>query len=294
MEKKIVKATKENFFNTSDNAWIYFEDHNKEGKDPIILLHGFMCTTRFFMRNIEGLTAAGNRLILIDWRGHGASSNTTTDLTMKRAATDVKELLDFLNIENGTLIGWSMGSSVVMEYYEQFGNAHLKALGVNDSLLYPYTDEEWNPHSQRGFNYAKLADTVQAVVDDRYTWSRNFIKACYDVNETPAEDSEELEFFAAESRQIPAWIAYGLYGDFLLRDYTQTLRKLELPCLLVGANSPINSNGLGAAKHYASVCKSPHHLKLFEHGGHVMFYQYPQEWNETILYFVNEFVEEHK
>lgn len=57
---------------------------------------------------------------------------------MDRCAKDVHELIEYLGLEDVTLLGWSMGSSVVMEYYEQFGDEHLKKIGVIDSALYPF------------------------------------------------------------------------------------------------------------------------------------------------------------
>ena len=88
--------SKDNFLQVSDGAWIYFED-----------------------------LSADHRLVLIDWRGHGSSSKTLQNLTMDRCAKDVHELIEYLGLEDVTLLGWSMGSSVVMESYEQFGDEHL-------------------------------------------------------------------------------------------------------------------------------------------------------------------------
>lgn len=282
-----VKVNEESFFNTSDNAWIYFEDHNKDGDNPIVLLHGFCGSTRFFRGNIKGLTEKGNRLILVDWRGHGASSNTLDNLTMQRSAQDIKELFDFLQIENATLLGWSMGSSVVLDYYEQYKNYRIKAIGVIDSALYPYSNEDWNCHFNKGFNYQKLANTIYAAYSDRIAWTRSFTKLCFPEDYDLSE--EELSFFAGEMMQLPPWIAYALYGDFLLRDYTKTLAKLEIPCMIAGAKSPALPIGHEVAEYYASLVNAPHTLKKFDKGGHMLFYVNPSEFNEYVLSFVNDF-----
>ena len=63
--------SRNNFFRTSDDAVIYYEEYG-QGR-PIVLLHGYLCSSKFFYRNIEGLSR-NNRLILVYFRGHGSSS----------------------------------------------------------------------------------------------------------------------------------------------------------------------------------------------------------------------------
>ena len=46
--------SKNNFFETSDGTILYYEDYGKG--DPILLVHGFCCSSQVFKRNIEGLT----------------------------------------------------------------------------------------------------------------------------------------------------------------------------------------------------------------------------------------------
>ena len=67
--------SKDNFLQVSDGAWIYFEDYGKDKGEPIMILHGFLCSSKFFYKNIDALSA-DHRLVLIDWRGHGSSSKT--------------------------------------------------------------------------------------------------------------------------------------------------------------------------------------------------------------------------
>ena len=83
--------SKDNFLQVSDGAWIYFEDYGKDKGEPIMILHGFLCSSKFFYKNIDALSA-DHRLVLIDWRGHGSSSKTLQNLTMDRCAKDVHEL----------------------------------------------------------------------------------------------------------------------------------------------------------------------------------------------------------
>ena len=56
--------SKDNFLQVSDGAWIYFEDYGKDKGEPIMILHGFLCSSKFFYKNIDALSA-DHRLVLI-------------------------------------------------------------------------------------------------------------------------------------------------------------------------------------------------------------------------------------
>ena len=50
--------SKDNFLQVSDGAWIYFEDYGKDKGEPIMILHGFLCSSKFFYKNIDALSVA--------------------------------------------------------------------------------------------------------------------------------------------------------------------------------------------------------------------------------------------
>ena len=279
-----MKPTKENFFKVSDGAFIYYEDYGKENKgDPIVLVHGYLCSTKFFQKNIEALSA-NNRLILVDLRGHGYSSKAPWNLTMARCAQDIKELLDALNIENAVLIGWSMGGSVVMAYYDQFGSAHLKVIGTLDSCIYPFSDADCNPHAVRDYNMEKVCNTLEYVIYHHHEYCRGFAKAAFGT----APSKEDEDWVTAEMMKIPAWIAFALYCDFVVSDYSVVLDKITIPFFGAGVNSNLIPIGADAAKYYTTRVAGPSYFHEF-YGGHMTFYEDPESFNEVLLDFVNNF-----
>lgn len=273
--------SKDNFFQVSDGAWIYFEDHGRENGDPIVLLHGFLCSSKFFYKNIEALSA-NHRLVLIDWRGHGASSKTLEHLTMARCAQDVHELMEHLGLEDVTLLGWSMGSSVVMEYYEQFGNDRLKKIGVIDSALYPFSGEDWNSHSLAGFNMDNMSAVLENAFTDHDGYTRSFTRLCF--HTPPCQEDED--WVSTEMKKLPVYIAFALYNDFLFRDYTPTLSKIDIPLLICCADSPAIPRGVEMGRHYRDLVGGKCSFHVFENLGHVMFLEDPEQFNQTILQFV--------
>ncbi len=112
------------YLETKDGAKIYYEDHG-EGQ-PIVLVHGWMCSSRFWQKNVPGL-ANEFRVVTPDLRGHGNSSKVLTGHTIKQYARDIRELIEDLALQNIVLVGWSLGGPVVLSYYEQYPkDRHLK------------------------------------------------------------------------------------------------------------------------------------------------------------------------
>lgn len=63
----------------SDGAHIYYE---MEGSGrPIVLIHGWGCSGRFYKKNMEGLKDCFT-VVTIDLRGHGRSSRGLTDIAL--------------------------------------------------------------------------------------------------------------------------------------------------------------------------------------------------------------------
>ena len=62
---------KSGIYTVSHGAHIYYE---REGKGrPIVLIHGWGCSGRFYNKNVEGLKDR-YEVITMDMRGHGRSS----------------------------------------------------------------------------------------------------------------------------------------------------------------------------------------------------------------------------
>lgn len=270
---------KEHFFTTSDGAKIYFEDHG-QGR-PIVLVPGYLCTSRFFSRNVAGL-AEQNRVILLDSRGHGSSSKTLEGLTIPRCAQDVKELIDFLGLDDVLLVGWSMASSIVLSYWEQFNKYKIAGLGIVDSALYPFSPEEWNSHSLKGFNMDGFNTAMARAIDDHAGYCQGFASAIW--KDTPAP--EDVAWVAQEMRKTPPWIAFALYSDFLHRDFVSVLPSVTVPVLVCGADSTAIPAGIKMAQSYMKHITALAELHIFEDSGHMLFYTEPDKFNNILVQFL--------
>ena len=92
-------------------------DYIVEGDGPpILLLHGFGSSIDGNWRKtgvIETLTGSGRQVVALDFRGHGHSSKPhSVDAYAETAMEDdVEDLLDYLEIADVNMMGYSMGAS---------------------------------------------------------------------------------------------------------------------------------------------------------------------------------------
>lgn len=267
------------FFRTSDEKNIYYEDY---GSGPVlVLIPGFLCTTRFFDRNIPSLSEK-HRVIVMDNRSFGNSTKSPCNLTIQRMGEDIKELLDYLDIDDATLIGWSMGGNIVMAFYEQFHNYRVSNLGIIDSTLYPYGPGETNAHSLRNFNLEGFGNLIKQSYDYR-SYCEGFAKSLF---KNPISKEDE-EWIVQEALKCPPWLAFSLYEDFIHYDGEKVLEMIDIPVLLCCANSPRTPKGIEMCRGYAARVKVKYSYHEFKEAGHILFYESPEEFNQVILNFTD-------
>ena len=273
-------GTRESYFTTSDDTHLYFEDHGA-GK-PIVLVPGFVSSTAFFAKNIEGL-ARTNRVITFDPRGQGSSSKGLHGHTIARNAQDIKELLDFLDVQDATLIGWSMSGQTVLRYHMLFGEHRIDSIGLLDCPLGAMHDEEWNAHHLRGFNMDAFNGSLAMSYNDNAGYCAYFASMVWAGN-----DDSMIEWSTQEFLKTPAWIAFAIYSDLVFQNGYEMLPRVTVPVLFMGADSAVTANGKAlATTHY------PQHIDpalyreshTFETGGHVFFYCNPEEFNQKVAAF---------
>ena len=80
---------------------------------PLVLLHGFGGCTKTWEPFVDAL-AAHYRLIVVDLRGHGRSTNPDHAFTHRQAASDVYALLDALGVDTFSAIGISTGGMTLL------------------------------------------------------------------------------------------------------------------------------------------------------------------------------------
>lgn len=90
-----------------------YSDTDGSGK-PLLFLHGTGCDSADWTSVTEKLPQ-NQRLITVDFRGHGQSSVPTEPFTLANLSDDVLHLINTIGIQEVVLVGHSLGGMVAME-----------------------------------------------------------------------------------------------------------------------------------------------------------------------------------
>lgn len=109
-----------------------------KGKRALVFVHGWASDQTFW----QAQTAAFRdfRVIAIDLPGHGQSDKPQVEYTMERFANAIQAVLKDAKIRRAVLVGHSMGTPVVRQFYRLYPQ-QTRALVIVDGALVPYASE---------------------------------------------------------------------------------------------------------------------------------------------------------
>lgn len=276
-----MEVSEKNFFETSDGAHIYFEEYGIENKCTILMVPGFLCTTKFFQRNAPVL-AQRYHVVLMDPRGQGMSSKTLSGNTVKRNAQDIAELIEHLSLTRLVLLGWSIGSSVSIDYASRLDREHLAGLILVDGSLFPLSRENWNKHRARAYNVQNWMDTYLPLYYDPEKFYDRFI----DRISNGIMSEEDRAWVSEECRKTLPWTALELHYDFCHTNNIPRLEELKMPVGFFGGNS--KAYGLEMLDEYRKYVHVPARVYPFYESGHLMFYYEADKFNDSVFNFCGE------
>lgn len=130
------------YYTLRDGEKLYFEDIG-HGTDTLIMMHGWTSSHDIFVKPTE-LLQDQVRCIIYDHRGHGKSREANSGSpTMETLAGDLDEIIQGLSLSNITLLGWSMGAGVALNYVRLYGCDALKQIVLCDMTPKQLNDEDW-------------------------------------------------------------------------------------------------------------------------------------------------------
>ena len=104
--------------------------------EPLLLLHGFGGCAATWNSVAEKL-ALHYRLILVDMRGHGQSTNPSGRFTHAQSADDVRALLDILAIKKVRAVGFSSGAMTLLHLATKSPDRVSKMVLVSATTHFP-------------------------------------------------------------------------------------------------------------------------------------------------------------
>jgi len=262
-----------NYIKSNDGTQIYLEEFGK-GK-PVIFVHGWTMSHSIWERQVHDL-ADRFRVVAFDNRGHGDSDKPNSNYDFDEFSSDLRSVLEQLDLSNATLVGWSMGVSISLRYLERYGDDRVsKLVLINGPIKLVSSDD---------FPYSMSDETVEKYfrerIDNRPMRERQFISSGFF---TP--HPEAINWLTEIAMKTPMHIAMKCVKHQAKLDMRNLLSRITIPVLVeYGRHDPFYPVSLGE---YVSRSIRDSKLVIFENSGHYPFLEESEQFNKELSSFLD-------
>ncbi len=217
---------------TKDDARIFYKDWGSHNAQPIVFHHGWPLSADDWDNQMMFFLGQGYRVVAHDRRGHGRSSQTDAGNDMDTYASDVRELVEKLDLRDAVHVGHSTGGGEVTRYVARAEPGRVAKAVLIDAVPPVMVKKESNPGGTPievfdGYRAAVAANRAQLYLDIP-------TGPFYGFNRPGAKVSEGL---------IRNWWRQGMMGSikagyecikaFSETDFTEDLKAIEVPVLVI-------------------------------------------------------------
>ena len=267
--------------NGAEPIQIYYDDLGK-GK-PVVFIHGWPLSGSMWEYQVTQLTQQGLRCITYDRRGFGKSDRPIGPYDYDTLAGDLKSLLDELELEEVTLVGFSMGGGEIAKYFSLHGGARVSK-AVLISAVVPYMlQTDTNPNGVPQEMFDKMA---KGMMEDRPTFMEGFNKDFFGVSLTNHPVTEAFLTNSLVKVMDASPIAtLECAKAFSSTDFRNDVGKINVPTLIIHGDAdktvPIEPTGEVSAKVIAGA-----KYIVYEGAPHGLWFTHKDKLNEDLLEFI--------
>lgn len=265
----------------SDPVNIYYEDYGN-GK-PVVFIHGWPLSGSMWEYQITQLSRQGFRCIAYDRRGFGKSERPFTGFDYDTLASDLKALLDQLDLHNVTLVGFSMGGGEIARYFSMYGGARVNKV-VLVSAVVPYmlkTDDNPDGVPQEVFD-----EMTEKMIADRPAFLEGFNKDFYGVGVLNKPVTEAYLTNALIKGMDASPIAtLECAKSFSSTDFRKDIVNINVPTLVIHGSDdktvPIKATGQQSAAMIKDAV-----FKVYDGAPHGLWFTDKDQLNKDLIDFI--------
>lgn len=262
---------------------LFYQDWG-QGK-PVVLIHGWPLSHEMWEYQMTELPKQGIRCIAYDRRGFGKSSKPWSGYDYDTLADDLKAVLDELDLQDVTLVGFSMGGGEIARYFSRHGGARVsKAVLV--SAVTPFmlqTDDNPDGVPQETFD-----EMLANMKEDRIKFLDDFGKQFFGVNLINRPVSTPLlEYYRTLASLASPVATQECAKSFSSTDFRQDMGSINVPTLIIHGDSdktvPIETSGEQSSQ---MILNSTY--KVYDGAPHGLFYTEKEQLNRDLADFILE------
>jgi non-heme chloroperoxidase len=277
-ETAVTNGARKEYIEVEPNVKLHITDI---GNGPVVvLIHGYPLSDAMWEYQYHALEKAGFRTIGITLRGFGQSDKPYGKYDYDQFASDIKSVLDQLDIKDATIGGHSMGGAIALHYVAKYNGAHIKKLALFSAAAPCHTKKADYPYpfftKEDITQWVELNDSnrpaLLAAVGEKFTLSATSL--------TPGIGQwlYSLEMQSSAYAMEQALIA--LRDEDLRSD----LPKIKVPTLIFNAKEDKIVAFALAEQMNKAIAGSV--LVPFEKSGHASFIEEKDKFNEEFIKFL--------
>jgi non-heme chloroperoxidase len=262
---------------------LYYEDHGS-GK-PVVLIHGYPLSGASWEKQVPALLEGGYRVITYDRRGFGNSSQPTEGYNYDTFAEDLHKLITHLQLQDFSLVGFSMGGGEIARYFGKYG-----PIGASKAVIIggipPFLLKTGD--NRDGVDGDVFEGIKKAVVKDRYAFFTEFFKNFFNADQLLGKRVSEEVIRASWNLAAGASATASLACvSTWYEDFRQDLHRMDVPTLIIHGDSdrivPIEASGQRTAKLVKGA-----RLVVVKGGPHCITWTHAEEVTSELVSFLGE------
>ncbi|MDY0925502.1 alpha/beta hydrolase [Enterobacter sp. CFBP8995] len=267
-------------FKTQDGTQIYFKDWGT-GK-PVLFSHGWPLDGDMWDSQLNFLAEKGYRVIAFDRRGFGRSDQPWEGYNYDTFASDINDLITHLDLQNVTLVGFSMGGGDVARYINNYGTARVDSLVLLGAVTPIFGKADDYP---AGVDLSVFEGIRQGLRKDRAQFISDFATPFYGINagQTVSQGALTQTLNIALLASLKGTI--DCVTAFSETDFRPDMAKIDVPTLVIhGSNDqivPFETTGKVAAEMIAGA-----QLKVYDNAPHGFAVTHTDQLNADLLAFM--------
>ena len=263
------------------NVDLYYKDWGSG--QPIVFSHGWPLSSDDWDAQMLFFGQRGFRVIALDRRGHGRSSQTWDGNEMDTYADDLAKLTESLDLKDAIHIGHSTGGGEVARYLARHGTKRASKAVFISSVLPLMLKTEKNP---TGLPIAVFDDLRAQLAANRAQFYKDLTIPFYGYNRPGAKISEGIrEHWWLQGMTGGMKPHYDCIKAFSETDFTEDLKQIDVPALVMHGDDdqivPIGASALLSSKLLKNGT-----LKVYAGYPHGMPTTHADQINADILTFI--------
>ena len=244
-----------------------------EGNIPIIFLHGFPFDKSMWAKQLD-FFATTNRVIAIDIRGFGKSTDESTPLSIDLFSDDLMLFMNQMKISKAIICGLSMGGFIALNAQARFPD-RFEAIILCDTQCIADTIEIKS-------NRYKTIDEI--ALNGTLNFNEAFIKKVFCKNSFTNKQEIVTQLRSVVMANPEQIIINGLKALAERSETCSTLSEINIPTLIIcGREDEVTPLEQSEFLHTSIKASALH---IIDDAGHVSNIEQPEEFNNEISKFL--------